>query len=48
MFIPVCAIMGIGMLKEWIADSKRKKQDKIVNAIPVKRVKNVKKSSDLN
>lgn len=37
MFIPICVIMGIGMLKEWIADAKRKKQDKLVNAIPVKR-----------
>eukprot|EP00351_Strombidinopsis_sp_SopsisLIS2011_P000870 CAMPEP_0116873650 /NCGR_PEP_ID=MMETSP0463-20121206/4880_1 /TAXON_ID=181622 /ORGANISM="Strombidinopsis sp, Strain SopsisLIS2011" /LENGTH=109 /DNA_ID=CAMNT_0004516043 /DNA_START=332 /DNA_END=661 /DNA_ORIENTATION=- len=31
--------MGIGMLKEYLADSKRKKQDKILNAIPVKRAK---------
>lgn len=36
-FIPLAFIVAVGMTKEFLADNKRKKQDKKVNAIPVKR-----------
>ena len=38
-FIPLAVVVAIGMLKEFIADNKRKKQDKKVNGTPCWRAK---------
>mmetsp|Transcript_89400 Transcript_89400/g.123362 ORF Transcript_89400/g.123362 Transcript_89400/m.123362 type:complete len:121 (+) Transcript_89400:207-569(+) len=38
-FIPLAVIVAIGMLKEFIADNKRKQQDKKVNGTPCYRAK---------
>lgn len=36
--IPLTIVFVVGILKEFIADSKRKKHDKYINSIPVKKV----------